>query len=427
MKKNLFSFALIAVAALGLVGCQETSTGPALTDEQVQTYLDQALSNTSICFDNGGGTAFSQTEENKLTGDDFTSVRVAKSLSIRNRDISDERVTVNFTWSYTDDYKDLVFAFGDAGSEGTATHQVLEFDYDAIPLETEAEFKFVGTAAIDGFELTKAVTYTFKLTALTYVYDELPLKNYYDVGEDGRYGFVGKANNDNYYYVKTRGYVIGNAPDGNSAFIADGEHYLQLYAGSANNLTSSTYPALVPGNLVEVRGSCSSYYGNAQLSYVQTIRVVEDSTISQPSGEWAITEEEWGNLYQYDGNQNRAVTITGTYAGNLKNQSGASISSFTPGARCTFEVTFGETTVIVAYNYHVNKESSGIGDEYAEYINAFVAGRTQIKVSGYMLANDGQNSGWIVPDENGISYNSTGEKVTYEIMPFDKGDITMAS
>lgn len=431
MKKNLFSTALLAVMALGLLGgCDNSSAGGGgnLTEDQVNQYLTAALDTPTICFINGDGTTLSQTEAANWAGDDFNVIRAAKTMSIRVRDISSDRLNVTLTWSYPEESATYVHAVTDVGdTEGAATHQLIEFDYYNIPADQTIAFPLTVTASLDGYTYTSSRVYNFNLTACTYTYPEMTLEQFYARGTDGRYTWCDQTNATiegyEHYIVSVKGYVVGYAPDGNFAIIASGNRYVQLYAGSAMDLMPSSRPALTVGNLVEVRGQVDVYYGNVQIAFIHTVwDAGEDSSIAQPSGEWAITETEWEALHQYDGNHSRAVTISGEYAGDLRDQSGNRIDSFTAGARCSFKMTVGGETITVAYNYHVNRNNTGIGDEYAEIIDSLPNG-ADIKVSGFMLVNDGDDASWPTPAADGYTYNSDGDKITYEIMPFDSGDI----
>lgn len=413
MKTKLLSLGLALAMGAVLVACDGGMDEAAATP-----YLNNALSSAAICFLNGSGTTLVQTGDgtNNLNGANNDEVKVAKSIAVRGESGSD-RQTVTLTWSYDEEaYGTLIAGIQDVPATeegGEITHQLITFDYEAIEGDS-ATVVFDVEASLGEFK--KAASYTCVMTPSGLEYDAYTIAELYETGSDGRYAFIGKSNNDSsYYYVSTRGYVVGYLPDGNTALIADGDHYITVYAGSGTALLPTNYPALVVGNLVEVFAETAGYYGSPQLSYVQKIQVVEDATVAQPADYITLTDTWFAGLTQYDGNCHRRVTFSGTYMGNLRDQNGNTISEFTPGARCTFDVKVGNATVTVAYNYHCNKGGGTIGDQYKRVIGAATAGSTTLTIKGTLAWASGENT-WEVP-ENGVT---SGE---YQVMPWNSDDI----
>ena len=165
-----------------------------------------------------------------------------------------------------------------------------------------------------------------------------------------------------YYYVNVKGKIIYNAPDGNWALLADGDQVIELYAGSALNLTPAGYPYMAQNDgWVIVSGNLSQYNGNIQIGFITKIAPLTDHTgCEEPTMDYKtldLSKFEIPNSYGYtcqkqaiDGFSNSLAQITGTVT-----QAPTSISN----ARFTFTVTTaGGDVLTVAYDYHTDKEGN---------------------------------------------------------------------
>ena len=133
------------------------------------------------------------------------------------------------------------------------------------------------------------------ISALNKISDAPIEKNEFN-DKDGEYGYdlikydqkspywVGNnpGTEKDYYYVNVNGEIIYSAPDGNWALLADGDEIMEVYAGSAYNLTPETYPAL-SNKYVEVVGNMGQYTGNIQLGFVTAIKELSSSASYQPA------------------------------------------------------------------------------------------------------------------------------------------------
>lgn len=195
----------------------------------------------------------------------------------------------------------------------------------------------------------------------------------YEFHENEKYSPYFITNNpgsdSEYYYVNVPGKVVYLAPDGNWGLIANGDDFLEIYAGSGTPLTTKNYPNFAKEYVV-ISGNVSQYCGNIQLGFITQVNEATEAqkaTITEPSTTYKAIDsamfDEMGSTAPQKqaivGLQNSLATFTGTYvAGSLKNSSGESISasSMIRGkARYSFKLEDTDGNVLtVAYDYHVN-------------------------------------------------------------------------
>ncbi len=412
MKTKFAGLLVIPLLITGLTSC--------MSEEDYQAYVDYAVNVRAICATSSGGIPLvpGANMMNNLLCDSGDNVEVFSYMLTTPRGYN-KQIRVDFDWSWDEQYNDYLTFVPNSDPKNDAI-SMIEVNFDNIPDKQSVPLSFEVTASIEGQTVTATSTYNATAYGTTLEFVEYTIEELYETGEDGRYSWIGKTNNDSaYYYVKTRGYVVGYLPDGNTALIADGEHYMTLYAGSGTGLIPSNYRHLTVGNLIEVRAETASYYGAPQLSFVNAIRDVpeEENTtnVEEPAPAIQLTAELYNTLSQFDGYCHRPVEFEGRFIGQYFDQNGNQIDAFTPGARCVFAVDIGGASLNIAYNYHVNRENAGIGDAYAEVLANVKRGDT-LKIKGTLNFNSGVQSGW----------ESTAD-AAYEVMPWNEGDIALAT
>ena len=410
MKTKFAGLLVIPLLITGLTSC--------LSEEDYQAYADYAVGVRAICATSGGGIPLISGENamNNLLCDNSDNVEVFSYMMTKPRGY-DKSLRVDFSWSWDEKYNDYLTFVPNSDPDNDAI-STIEINFDNIPDKQSVQVSFSVTASIEG--MTASAVYNANAYGTTLEFDEYTIEELYQTGSDGKYFWINKTNNDSpFYYVKTRGYVVGYLPDGNTALIADGEHYMTLYAGSGTALLPANYRHLTIGNLIEVRAETAGYFGAPQLSYVNAIRDIpeEENTtnVEMPAETIDLTDELFKTLSQFDGYCHRPVQFEGRFLGQYKDQNGNNIDAFTPGARCVFGVQVGSVTVNIAYNYHVNRGDAGIGDAYAAVLANVKRGDT-LKIKGTLNFNSGVQSGW----------ESTAD-AAYEVMPWNEGDIALAA
>lgn len=205
-----------------------------------------------------------------------------------------------------------------------------------------------------------------------------------------------------YYYVNVKGKIIYYAPDGNWALLADGDQVIELYAGSALNLTPSGYPYMAQNDgWVVVSGNLSQYCGNIQIGFITQISPLTDHTgCTEPTMDYKdldLSKFEIPASYGYtcqkqaiDGFSNSLAKITGTVV-----QCPSSFSN----ARFTFTVqTAGGKSLVCAYDYHTDREGSlGLYNKLKGLAN----GKT-VTIKGTMRYAGNDSSPFILSGNSGV-------------------------
>ena len=274
MKKSLKLLGILLGTAMiaGLAGCNRGGGGGGeLTPEEEAQAIQKTVSGPMATISGATQIISGTTADLSADTNDNVTVQVKRTLNVEGKSAE-----VTIDWSYnTEDTH--VSAFQEV--EGDPTHKVFYFYY---PTETAAEFSFTGTPKC-GSTTGDPVTYKVNLKVLTLKFDEYKLSQILELNAAGDcFKHVTDADKgywesnqetaaDPHMYVKTYGKVVYLAPDGNWGLIADGDDYFEIYAGNQYNLKPSTYPDLVVGNWVEVRGRMSDYQGNVQMSFVSMV------------------------------------------------------------------------------------------------------------------------------------------------------------
>lgn len=297
------------------------------------------------------------------------------------------------------------------------THEEVHFNYS----KTE-EFDFAFTCELKCGSATGTGSYEIHLLKNNLVYDTKTIQQIYEVDPANKYGYKGietsgksegyyKANEggvDSFYYVETYGRVVYYAPDGDWALIADGQYYLELFAGKgAANLRPSGFPALEVGKTVKVLGEMTSYFGNAQMSFIKDISSADDSKAAAPADYKALEASTFvGKHYWEDYLANTNYYVTGTYNGNIKVRGTAATSI--KNDRFTFEVKLGTGEIIeIAYDYHVDPEDHSVYNAYKAKIESFSVG-SAITVKGTLR--------FVGSEEK--SYKNNEDDTTWQLTPY---------
>lgn len=208
-----------------------------------------------------------------------------------------------------------------------------------------------------------------------------------------------------YYYVNVKGKIIYYAPDGNWALLADGDQVIELYAGSALNLTPSGYPYMGQNDgWVVVSGNLSQYNGNIQIGFITKIAPLTDHTgCAEPTMNFKaldLSQFEIPASYGYtcdkqaiDGFSNSLAQITGTVV-----EAPTSYSN----ARFTFTLeTAGGDQLVVAYDYHTDRDGSvGLYSKLKTFLQGGHAGTVTIKGTMRYAGND--SSPFVLSGNNGV-------------------------
>ena len=206
-----------------------------------------------------------------------------------------------------------------------------------------------------------------------------------------------------YYYVNVKGKIIYYSQDGNWALLADGDQVIELYAGSALNLTPAGYPYMGQNDgWVIVSGNLSQYNGNIQIGFITQILPLEDHTgCAEPTMDYKeldISKFEIPAEYGYtcqkqaiDGFSNSLAKVTGVVS--------ALPSSKTSNARWTFKVTDDSgKTITVAYDYHTDK--AGDNGLFTK-LNGLTNG-ARVTIQGTMRYAGNDSSPFILSGNNGV-------------------------
>ena len=402
MKKTLFILPLLAGLAL-TTGCDlfkkkgsdddawivvpEIEGG---TADEKQAILE-AVNNLSVCVRKGGADLFPTAKNINLSGTEQDYIRVLNKVNSNGK-------TVELTWDFktsqstfdarvkVDDNADLVYIKYPAAGAADATFEwsltkivcggavstktnsdytaaVKAPMYDFVPMTIAQVNAVTDTGVAQSFEYG-GKTYTFDSTSNIIKYDTGNSKGYSPWWNTGRAADA----EENYIFTAVKGKVIYLSDDGNWGLLANGDHVIEIYSGSALDLNTTSYPELA-NQYVEVKAEVSHYYGNFQLGFIKSIRKVEASEVTEPTLSYAAlteaklqatklseppTTKKVYKQFTAQFEQNSLMEVTGVVK--------TAPSSSTKGARFTFDLTVGTETLEVAYDYHVDKNSGNVED-----------------------------------------------------------------
>ena len=355
---------------------------------------------------------------------------------------------VDFTWEVdeTQEY------FGKLHHLKDGVHDLIEIKYKGFSTE-EGTFNWKLAKIVCGEAVSNAnIEYSAKVKNETYVHDHITLADLYAITDEektvvvnnitykypatfdkidysensqnkGAYSPFFVANNpdapeeNEYYFVSIPGKIIYTSPDGNWGLLADGKNVLEIYSGSGTAFVADNWPNLL-NKYVRVEGNMAVYNGNMQLSYVTKIAALSDAekaTIAEPEplqfrsmSESALadlkvegyTNEKQAVMYADGGClMNGLAEVTGTYInGSLKvGEDAVSPDSLSNSARCTFELKVGNEKIVVAYDYHTDRDGThGV----MAALKAALKGSGNITIKGTMRYNS--TKGFICEGNTGV-------------------------
>lgn len=403
MKFKKALVALLGVGFMALTGCSKKCTtrevkefdwfgghtcepeAPALEknkgSKEGREKAVKAAKDKTLCY-NTRGTAMIADKLTDFSADENQFMYLVTKITVK---VSGEEYICDIKWSYDSNdasFKKFRYYWDDQ------THAQIDLNYQNVG---EADRTFLAQAQIVCGDVTgDTVNYWANLKAPTLIHDPMTLSEVLALNTEGtNYNIVDpvqdyyKPNHEQkYLYAAVSGKVIYCAPDGNWGLIADGNHYLEIYAGAGTALKEDFYPALASG-YVTVYGNFSIYKGNMQMGFIYRIEKLEDpSKIVDPSS-WAVMNAQtYAAATQYtDGWYNGLFKTEGAkYNGNIKDENGtATTAAALKDKRFTFEIKLGEKVVTVAYDYHVDRDvtdqNPGLG-----IFNAFKAKLGQLQI-----------------------------------------------
>lgn len=328
---------------------------------------------------------------------------------------------VDITWTYEE------ASFLRPKFKSDETHEEIYFNYSKTE---EYDFKF--TANLTCGSATGTANYEIHLLKNNLTYDTKTIKELYEVDNSNKYGYklvetaagssegYYKGNNtggsDPFYYAETYAKVVYYAPDGNFALVADGDYFLELFAGKGvSNLKPTGFPALTVGNTVKIIGEMTSYFGSAQMAFIKDIDNADASKAAAPADFKALAGSAFaGKHYWEDYLVNSARTVSATYNGNLKFD-GATTTT-TPdklsNSRWTFEVLVDGEKLLVAYDYHTDPGDKTVLNSFKEKLTGLEVG-SPITVKGFLR--------FAGPVEK--SYKGNENSTDWSICPFLAGHL----
>ena len=232
-----------------------------------------------------------------------------------------------------------------------------------------------------------------------------------------------------YYYVNVKGKLLYAAPDGNWGLIANGTDVMEIYAGAGTKIKKENFPALA-NQYICVSGNVSQYKGNLQIGFITKISTVNASEVAPvPANLYeeltdskllAIKNPEsegWKSDDQFaEGIPNSLREVTGRIKlDTLKDGDGNKISSVSALSdnRFTFEIeTEGGNRVIVAYDYHVHRETS---TNLFEEFKSKLVDNAEVTVKGTMRYSGNDECSFVsLLYKTGVKYEDDGSSVPAE-------------
>lgn len=386
--KQLFVCGLTAFAAIALASCNGD-----LADRQeaIKKVANQGIA-TAAGVDMIAGT------KTRLNANNSESLSLAKQSQAK---VNGKTYTVNIEWSYDratygnpkkedKSSKGFVYAWEDARDDDT--HLYVSFEYS---LEKSYDFAFDGVLTC-GDGVTANVHYECELSKLEITFTEMSHAEFYEVGLVGeKKRFVNWQNeagrNKDYYYnnghkITVRGKLTYMAPDGNFAYLSNGDYHLALYHCEL----SGDYSKFEVGKYFEIGCYIATYYGYPQLSNMsQTVELTAAEYAEKGGVEPVMTPvvlsgKQMNGTYgtdteridQFSGYHHTPATITGKYVANSLSPSNADGKG-----RFTFKLlTADGTEVTIQHNYHVDGKSGTIGKPIVDAIKG--AGSANVTVTG---------------------------------------------
>ena len=447
MKKRLLVLPLLA--GLALCGCdlfnkkddEEGDTWivePVFTSgtkEEINAAL-VAINNKSVCTNKAGGDLFPTSTNINFDGNKEDYVKVANKVKVGN-------YTVELTWSFdnsqstfdslvhVDETSDICYIKypGVGGQQGTFTWSLTKIVCgSAVSTETKSNYTakvnaptaiFHKTTLAALYDVEESGPYNYTVDGKTYSYDSInknidyenkkPTDNSYSpywkselLSSDGTYTD---------YYVEISGKVIYKAPDGDWGLLADGEHVIELFTGSARDLKDEIYPELA-NEYVTVKGKIQTYYGNWQLAQIVSIRKLENhSAIAEPANFAALDGATLtaGKVSKaVTGDELAANRVYKQWNSNIEMNSLRQVTGVITGdkvagknGRFTFEITVGSEKMEIQYDYHVDDKAGAI----ANALNGAYKKGDTITIKGTIRYQQTDEKAYITIDGDGGNWS----------------------
>ena len=367
---------VLALTAVFLVGCKGGNGGTLSEKEKqaIQKAMGMPIATVS------GTTAAIPGQASDVEGDnnDYVQLTIKQSAPVDG-----EKFEVDIEWTYAGFESDVLRY---RTIDGDEYHKNLEFNFPNVGAPDKV-IEVVGTPSIGG-KKGDAVKYSFNLKAMKLEFPEWSIAEIYKIKGDGSMfthisdpvkGYFESNQNPDvtpYCYVKTYGEVIYLAPDGNWGLLADGDKFIELYAGSAYNLNTKTYADLKLNEKVYVYGEPTHYQGNIQIGYISKVEKMSDpQKVQGVTDAKAINGSYLSTTGQICQDMNRLVSLRGTFKSKAMPS--------TDSARGTFVVAVDGVELEIAYDYHTSKEgSSTLYEEIMTIVNGAVKDTTMINVKG---------------------------------------------
>lgn len=301
---------------------------------------------------------------------------------------TDEKYIVDVEWLY-----DKTDSFVKEEAAVDETHHTIRFNYSKT--ETHV-FNFKGRLTC-GEGTPVEQEYSVNLLDKNLEFMSLTLAQIYELNDtnngfklvDPKTGYYIGNNKDvevagktfNYLCFETTGKVIYTSPDANWGIIADGNYYLELFSGSGLNIDAKHFPALTLGNVVTVRAELSSYYGNAQCSYIFDIENGDPNAITEPNLYENMPGSEFDGKKYFEAAHlmNACRSVNAVFKGEFKDKDGkdTTVDKLVAGKRWTFKVEVDGKELEVAYDYHVDRyDDQGVFQAFHAKLSSLNVGDT---------------------------------------------------
>lgn len=420
--KQLFVCGLTAFAAIALASCGKGDLAD--RQEAVKKVANQGIA-TAAGVDMIAGT------KTRLNANNSESLSLAKQSQTK---VNGKTYTVKIDWTYDrakygnpkkEDKKSTGFVYSWEDARDDDTHLYVSFEYS---LAKAYDFAFDGVLTC-GDGVTASVHYDCELSKLEITFTEMSHTEFYETGlVGGKKRFVNWQNeegrNKDFFYnnghkILVRGKLTYMAPDGNFAYLSNGNKHLALYHCEL----SGDYSKFEVGKYFEIGCYIATYYGYPQLSNMsQTVELTAAEYAEKGGEEPVLTPEvlagkqmngtygtDTERIDQFSDYHHRMASISGhLVAGSIKDGEG---NPTTDGNnRFTFKLLAADgTEVTIQHNYHTDGKGSSQYTPVGQPImnKLLAAGSANITVTGP------------------LTYSSTQEKAPNSFEPGNEGGWTI--
>jgi hypothetical protein len=187
---------------------------------------------------------------------------------------------------------------------------------------------------------------------------------------------------EEYHHVYVKGKVVYASPDGKWGILGNGQHFTEIFAGSGRQILPVNFPNL-KNEYVMVDCNIGQYMGNIQLVYIDNIKAIDQSEVTEPDLTYLEIDKEFIKSLKnpaeegYDsqrqfvnGFSNSLRKVTGKIKlDTLIDRNG---NKKTPSElvddRFSFQIEVGDgddkQLFTVAYDYHVAANNKALFEEF---------------------------------------------------------------